>query len=40
VGPSQLLEDVSTIDQAKQNAIVEFGKKLVFRMKSLQAKDK
>lgn len=38
VGPSQLLEDVPTIDQAKQKAIVEFGRKFTGRLKSLHVK--
>ena len=38
VGPSQLLEDVQTINQAKQKAIEEFGRKFTGRLKSLYAK--
>lgn len=38
LGPSQLLKDVSAIDQAKKKAIEEFGRKFTGRLKSLYAK--
>lgn len=37
LGSAMLLEDVSAIDQAKQKAIGEFGKRFVTRLKTLQA---